>query len=693
MQSIDSQLYTLMSKAGLKLKPVQIYNSNGSSLKDAVVALDGGSCSGSIISSEGLLITNHHCAYSDIHALSTPEHNYLENGYWALTRSKELPIAGKSVTFLKYVTDVTDECKPIVDSMDKRGKRPFRYMGRLEKRILSKLYRQPESYKYEFSLSSTWGGQKYYLYVYQTFNDVRLVGAPPVSVAAFGNDVDNWNWPQHKCDFAMYRVYTAPDGSPAKYSSENVPLNSASAHLKIASEVVKEGDYAMVMGYPYTTNRYISSEELKFQYNHTNNTVYDVRSAKLQIIKKFMESDPLLRLKYADTYFSVSNYSDYARWQNICIAKQNIIGEIEKREASLTQWLDSEPLMKEKYGSVLPQLKEYFKLITPVEDSKDKVIEVLSRGCSAPVYALRLQSLASRLKKKQGPGFKADTSDQEVRRIARICASDLAHSDFRVEREITYTLLKWLDENGNHAYLDKGLVAFLDKNRDSLKEKIWDIYDKTAFHDSLTAVGFFADGITLEKINNEPLVKFREYLNTSYLNKATERISAKAHLNYLALKRLYKEAIYTMYKEKGIAAAPDANSTMRVTYGNVKSIDPLDGVHYSWLSTSEGIKQKRDTTVYDFNMYPAVYEKVIEEPEAFPVNFITTNDITGGNSGSPVLDARGELIGLAFDGNRDGMGCDLYFSDKYCRTVNVDIRYILWYLKNYAQPLIDELQF
>ena len=701
VNDINPQLYGLMRKAGIKITPAQIYSDakyqqpgiykRGTSLKDAVVALNGGECSGSIISPDGLMITNHHCAYSDIHALSTPEHNYLENGYWALKRSDEMPIKGKTITFLCTVLDVTDECMAIVDSMDCHGGRGFRYLTKVQRRLLAKLGKDEEAKKYDFDLQSEWAGQKYYLYISQTYGDVRFVGAPPVTVAAFGNDADNWGWPQHKCDFAMYRIYTAPDGSPAEYSPDNVPMKTT-AYLKVSAAGVKEGDYTMVMGYPGRTSRYVSSPELEFHYAVENPITYVIRRTKLDVIKKFMDKDPLLRLKYSNEYFEISNYCDYAKWQNICIGKQGTIDTIKVREAKLKQWINADPQRVKDYGNVLEGLQKTYSSVKDISRNRQMLMEALVRGCAPVTYSTRLATVVKKMEKKQLTA--EDTSDRDVRGILNTTLKQERETDPAVEQEITYAMLKYIDEHVDRKYMNNELRKFLDDNKDNLENKIKEMYANSIFSDSAKTIKFFASGITMEKVKNEPFAVFESFVNSTELGKEANKTLAAEKLNPTTLNRAYIGATYMMLKDRGVAQAPDANSTMRITFGNVASIAPADGVYYSWQSTAAGIEQKRDTTNYDFNMYPAVYSLIKNKNfgqwtstmsgNTIPVDFISTCDITGGNSGSPVMNANGELIGLAFDGNRDGIADEFFFNNKYCRCVNLDIRYVLWFLDKYA---------
>ncbi|HBG24138.1 MAG TPA: S46 family peptidase, partial [Rikenellaceae bacterium] len=389
---LDKQLFELMKSKGLELKPGEIYNPEGIALSDAIVAIDGGSCSGSIISPNGLMITNHHCAYGDIHSLSTQENNYLENGFWAMNMSDEKPIKGKSVTFLRGVSDVTDLVNKIIDSLDAAGPRGLFFMNKVSG-VIEKKY---ESNPYEKSLSSMWRGTKYYLYFYETYSDVRLVGAPPVSVGAFGGETDNWGWPQHKGDFAIYRVYSGADGKPAQYSAENKPL-VAKRYLSVSSKGVKENDFTMILGYPGRTNRYMSSFELREVFEILNPVISGVRRSKLDVWKKYMDASQELRLKYSDKYFGVSNYTDYAKWENLCIDRFDVIDVLESREAKLAAWISAKPERVAKYGSVLSNLKTAYDVKAEITRIREYFRESMVRGAEFVGLGQRFNGLISAL--------------------------------------------------------------------------------------------------------------------------------------------------------------------------------------------------------------------------------------------------------------------------------------------------------
>ena len=375
IHAIDAALEKKMQERGLELSAREIYNADapGTSVADAVVSLEFG-CTGSIISDRGLLITNHHCAYSDVHRLSTPEHNYLEEGFWAMRSDEEKNIPDKKVYFLKKVVDVTDEVMELEAQLKAEG-RPFG-MRRLS-HLMEKRYK--ESTGLEAWLSSMWKGSRYYMALYQVYADVRLVAAPPVSSAAFGGDIDNWEWPQHKCDFAMYRVYTAPDGSPAEYSEDNVPMKPA-ARLKISLDGYKPGDYTMVIGYPGSTNRYSSSFETDFNETLKLPIANRLRGDQMAIIKEWMDSDPQVRLKYSDYYFSLSNVQEYCSGEVECFDRFDVVESKEALEKELQEWISADPERKARWGTLLNDLKAKYSATQKGERDVNYLRESLVRG-------------------------------------------------------------------------------------------------------------------------------------------------------------------------------------------------------------------------------------------------------------------------------------------------------------------------
>jgi len=691
---LDKQLYNQMKNKGLKLKANEIYNENGGALTDAIVAIDGGSCSGSIISAEGLMITNHHCAYGDVHALSTNTKNYLEDGFWALNRDQEINIKGKTVTFLRKVLDVTDEVNLIIDSLDKKGPRGIFFMAKVSG-VVEKRY---ESTPYEKSLSSMWRGSKYYLYFLETYTDIRLVGAPPVSVGAFGGETDNWGWPQHKGDFAMYRVYASKDGKPAEYSKDNVPLG-AKKFLTISAKGVKRDDFTMILGYPGRTNRYMSSFELKEKFDILNPIVYGVRRAKLDVWKKYMDASPEIRLKYSDKYFGISNYTDYAKWENICLERYNVIGELENIEQKLSEWIQADPSRTEKYGMVLANLKKGYELKADITKIREYFRESMVRGTEFVGLGQRFNSLAGSLERAKKETFSME--DKDVSTFVEQHLKPLfANSDVTADRELFKVMLKYYVTEVPQKYYDKAFIDLLASfNGDVVKLADY-VYDNSVLTDYGRMEKFFGQKRDVKEIYADPVIVIVKTMGIREYNKTEEDLLDGAKIDLAKERTAYVHALYEMEISLGQTIYPDANSTMRLTYGEIGSIEPSDGIYYHYQTTTKGVLEKYNPKNYEFNLTPKMRSLLQAgdwgrwgEKGKLYVNFLSDNDITGGNSGSAVINAKGELIGLAFDGNRESMSGDVYFKEGYCKSVCVDIRYILWVIDKYAgaSNLINEM--
>lgn len=633
VNAISEALVRNMQTQGLKLNAKDIYSEDGVSLKDAIVSLDFG-CTGSMISNNGLLITNHHCAYSDVHALSTAEHNYLEEGFFADIAANEKPIKGKSAYFLHKVIDVTDEVAALVESEQKAGRKAG--MRRISHLIETK-YKNATAY--EASLSSMWSGSKYYLALYTVYTDVRLVAAPPVSIAAFGGDIDNWEWPQQKCDFAMYRIYTAPDGSPAEYNESNVPLHPAK-FLAISDNGFKKGDYTMIMGYPGSTARYSSSYKVNYQINTTLPISNKVRADQMAIIKSWMDKDPEIRLKYSDKYFTLSNIQENNEGMVQCCERFDVISKLQ----------DEEAILKANHSALLSELDAAYKAVAPIEKNTTYYRETMIRGCGLGV-------IATRLKSSRNKSNVANSKDYE-------------NLDMRLEKDLFRYCLETFFENIDRAYwgyFHKGLKAEFGSDYDAMLAALW---------------------VDRPMSKEDDIFRFFAEIGIAVFNDA--KTAALGERSLVELDKAYTQAMYKEREALGMVQYPDANSSMRITYGNVKSI-VRDGKLMPYQTFSDEILAKENDT-YDFHLLPQ-WKNLLKKSRKQSVNFISTNDITGGNSGSPVLNAKGEIIGLAFDGNKESLAGDVYWVDDYNRCVNVDIRFVLWTLKNYAKAtnLYNEL--
>lgn len=690
IQDINAALEKKMQERGLKLSAGEIYNADapGAAVSDAIVSL-GFYCTGSIISDQGLLITNHHCAYSDVFALSTPEHNYLEEGYWAVRSDQELPIPDKQVFFLKRVLDITGEVKNLRDDLAKKG---LPCGMRRVSHILESKYKKDTGK--EAYLNSMWAGEKYYMALYDVYEDLRLVAAPPVSVAAFGGDTDNWEWPQHKCDFAMYRVYMSPDGKPAKYSSDNVPLKPL-RKLDISLDGYKPGDYTMVIGYPGRTNRYASSLETDYQERVTLPIANELRRNQMEIMRRWMDADPAVWLKYSDTFFGLSNIGEMQEGEAACLKRFGVKAIKESEEKDLQAWIEADPARKARWGSLMSDLQKMYDETEAVERNKAYFRETFFRGTIIGRTIMRMNSARGKFKP-----------------MKKFLMRGVSETDPRVEHDLLeYSVSQYFTNIDTSLFgpYQRELSAKFGTDFKAMTDYIW---EGTMVASREKAEAFNNPA----QFNDDRLKKLLLDVSILDFNKTDDDMNLRNRI--LALNKEYTQALYEMRNDKGIAQYPDANSTMRITYGTVGPIEPHDGVWCSWQTSTNGIIEKYDAENRDFKpsdafmsmlesrdwgrwavKMPSSGKKAVPAPVGsapagtMPADFLTDNDITGGNSGSPVLNAEGKVIGLAFDGNKESLASDLYAVPGYNKCVCVDIRYILWTLDKYAgmSRIIEEL--
>ena len=627
---------------GCMLSPEQIYSTSAPSIKDAIVQFGGG-CTAEIISDEGLLVTNHHCGYASIQGLSSPEHNYLEDGYWAMNRSQELPVPGLTVRFLVSMTDVT----PQIQKLEKKS--PEQQEKGIQEIVDQAKEDNPDC---TAVISSYYNDNMYYLIIYKVYRDIRFVGAPPASSGKFGGDTDNWMWPRHTCDFSMFRVYAGPDNQPADYSPANKPLVPRQS-LKISLKGVHDGDFAMIMGYPGSTQRFMTATQLDDMLK-TNDVRIDARTVRQDIMWEARMADPVVNLQYASKYASSSN--GWKKWQGEreAFANLGVIDRELQKEADFMKWVNARRSRVKKYGSAIQTIDE----CTRNAQEAKLAYTLLTES----IYRIELVTNSI----TQNPDFK--NYNVELDRKEATALTDFYKKNVKPGDEIAIDLTE----------------EFLDY-----------MFKNSAFTSEEKLEKAIADG---KDLRNDPARLLYAAIRDVALQKsdiiyAQEDKLAEATKAYTAGQ---------MEWMKGQPLYPDANSTCRLSYGTVKSYSPKDGVLYKHYTTLKGVMEKEDPDNYEFRVPEklkeiyknADYGQYANEDGELVTCFLTNNDITGGNSGSPVLNAYGELIGLAFDGNWEAMSGDVIFEPNLQRCINVDIRYVLLMLDKFggAGYLLDEMK-
>ncbi len=673
-----------MADLGCRLSPEQIYSINNSSLKDAVVQFGGG-CTGEVISKEGLLVTNHHCGYSSIQSLSSPEHNYLEDGFWAMKRTQEIPVPGLTVTFLERMTDVTEVINKAYDaalkefSGEENAEQIAEAAANEAKRVLAE-QAEADMPSCTVTVTGFYNNNAYYLIAYKIYRDVRFVGAPPVSLGKFGGDTDNWEWPRHTCDFSMFRIYAGKDNEPADYSEDNIPYVPKQA-LKISLKGLNDGNFSMIIGYPGRTQRFQTADQLESMMNMYGVAV-KARTVRQSEMLKSMEADPVIRLKYANKYASSSNY--WKKWQGEQQAfdKLNVIEREREKESDFTKWVNSNKKRKEKYGDALKNISEAVARQRPSYHDMYLISESLNKiGCVDVASDFIV-------------GYRtAEDSLSSVKEGLEAAREALKDYDLQTEKNIAVALLEFYRENARpELYLDEiGDFATMD-----FKEYVDKLFSESIFasEENLRK----AEGMTAEDILRDPAVLFVNAVTGKMTSLYPAVIETRNQLN----SGTKAFAAGLLEWNKGKASYPDANFTMRLTYGSVKSYSPKDGVLYKHYTTLKGVMEKENPDSYEFRvpsklkeLYKAAdYGRYADAGGELPVCFLTNCDITGGNSGSPVMNADGELVGLAFDGNWESMSSDVMFEPDLQRCICVDIRYVLFVVDKFggAGHLLKEME-
>lgn len=674
--------YADMQRLGLKLTPEQMYDINHSSLKDAIVQL-GNFCTGEIISENGLMLTNHHCGYSSIADHSTEEHDYLKNGFWAKSYSEELPNEGLTVTFLVYMDDVTAKVLEGVTGTTKKSERES-----MVSKAISKLVEEHrENGRYTVSIKPFFEGNEYYMFVYEVFKDVRLVGAPPSSIGKFGDETDNWVWPRHTGDFSIFRIYTAPDGTPAEYSPDNIPLKPKHV-LPINIKGVEFGDYAMIWGFPGTTDRFMTSFEINNMLKNDNAPLVEAFDYILPVIREEMNVRDVVRINYASNYASMANAWKNKKGESASLKNLKIADKKAKQEKELLDWINAKPERQELYGNPLEKIE---KICNEVDGNVMRAFwyaNICLSLSQTSILPLQLKGV------KPAPDEKS-FSAEKIAKLTADYQEKMKGKDPVMEAKIIAAELRlWLNLPTEY---QPDVYNYINKKY----KGDFDAFAKAAVEKSIygTEANFvkFLNKPSLKVYDNDPLVQY-------YL--AVFQVIVKNQGGYLEVqnkfetpRRKYLAAMKEM--EQGKAMYPDANSTMRCTYGTVVDYFPVDGVHYRHFTTAQGILEKEKPGDPEFDVDPKLKELILNKDfgryaakdGSLPVCFLTNNDITGGNSGSPVLNGNGELIGCAFDGNIEALSSNIAYDTKLQRCINVDARYILFIIDKFAGAgyLLDEM--
>ena len=680
-----------MQIKGLKITAEDIYSVNESSLKDAIVALNGGSCTAEMISSEGLMLTNHHCVDDLLQTHSTIENNYLEDGFWAMSKSEELKNENLSATFLISIEDVTGLFKDSL-SIELSEAEKNKKISEISKKIVSD---KTDSTSYSARVRSFYGGNDFYLITYVTYKDVRLVGAPPSSIGKFGGDTDNWMWPRHTGDFALLRIYMAEDGSPADYSVDNIPYKPKH-HLPIQLGGVENEDFTMIMGYPGRTNRYLTSFGVKEALEITYPEIIDIRTKKLEIMKSGMNSSKEIKLQYAAKYSGIANYWKYFIGQSKGLKSMRVYDKKVETENMLKLWIDSANTdIKEKYGNTMQILEEAYEKNTKVALNRTYLTEAIFQGPEILSFSYTMKNRINALPKDK------EAKSQAIRKLKKLAKEFYKNYNAKVDQEMLAAMLEMYYYNVPKHQHSK-IFKKIENQLFGIKKLDFNYFAKNLFNRSY----FFSEEKCLRFLKNPSKLlveKDPAYLTVSSIyNKYLEELyPLRKEVRDLQRKgnRLFISALREMDTIKKFY--PDANSTMRVTYGNVRDYKPGEAMLYDYYTTINGVIEKEDPTNDEFvvpkklkELYKAgEFGRYSDNNGNLRVNFISNNDITGGNSGSPVINAWGEIVGTAFDGNWEAMSGDIAFEKNIQRTISVDIRYILFVIDKYANAsyLIDEM--
>ncbi|MFV0376927.1 MAG: S46 family peptidase [Mangrovibacterium sp.] len=675
-----------MQRLGFRLTADDIYSLNSSSMKDAVV-LFGRGCTGELVSGEGLLLTNHHCGLGQIQSHSSVEHDYLTDGFWAKSRTEELPNPGLQVRFLDRMEDVSAD---VFAGTAGLGGQELK--DRIRENSTAIETKAKADGRFDAAVKPIFNGNQYFLYVYKVYRDVRLVGAPPSSIGKFGGDTDNWMWPRHTGDFSVFRIYAGKDNEPADYSPDNVPYQSQ-AFFPVSLKGIQPNDFVMVFGFPGSTDEYLPSYAVDMILNQSDPDRVKIRTRKLDVLRAHMESDPKVRIQYAAKYAIVSN--SWKKWQGEIrgLKRLNAVQVKEQFESGFRNWYSQSPDTKARYGNLLPAFEKLYMELMVYDRASNYYTEIVTRGTDIFALAATMP--------RNTTAWKAVLPEQQAmlkREFLTRVDEHLKNYDQATDEDVFVSLMRMLRADLDPSFLPDEFKTLLDKYNDGqLVEKV---YRKSvlANPDKLRALIDKLDEKTILRLQKDPLISLYDQLRGHYQSNI-ERPFREISSEIEKTQKEYMAAIMEM--KQGQALYPDANLTLRVAYGNVEAYSPADGTEYQYQTTLKGIMEKDNPEIYDYNvpqrlrdLYAARDYGHYGENGELPVAFIASIHTTGGNSGSPAINANGELVGINFDRCWEGTMSDIMFDPDYCRNIMVDIRYVLFTIDKFAGAgyLLNEMK-
>ena len=673
---------TEMKNLGMKMSVKEIYDVNNSSIKDAVPHFNGG-CTSEVISPKGLILTNHHCGYSQIQSHSNVEHDYLNDGFWAYKMEDELPNENLTVTFIVKIEDVTTAVLNGTATLTNEAEK----QKKIQENISALSNSLPKENWQENKIRTFYEGNQYMLFVTETFTDVRLVGAPPTSIGKFGSDTDNWVWPRHTGDFSLFRIYADKNNHPAKYSKDNVPY-TPKHFLPISLDGVAEDDFTLVFGYPGKTNEYLPAVAIEQIVNELNPAKIEIRDKALKVTDGFMRKDKAIKIQYASKYAGIANY--WKKWigETQGLKKSNAVAAKKEAEKAFQQKIVKAGKQKE-YGTLLTDFDKNYAAIAPYALAKEYYAETVQRNTELLSTGLKLVQLEQVYNTRGEQAF----NDRKTNLINSL-ADFYKNFNASVDEKVFEQLIDLYSKQPSKQFLPQNLMNVDAKNLAT------EVYSKSKIkdYDSLKKLLSGDAKTVITNLNTDPAFTLVKQLSDKY-NKEIAPKYDEINLTITALQRTYMKAQLELNTDSRIF--PDANSTLRVTYGKVKGYEPKDATYYEPVTYLEGVMEKYVPGDYEFDV-PAklidLYNKKDYGPYSengkMPVNFIGTNHTTGGNSGSPAIDAHGNLIGLNFDRVWEGTMSDIYYDPSICRNIMVDIRYVLFIMDKYAgaKNLISELK-